>query len=96
LGVSYTYTLVNNGSNTLFRVSLRDDGCSAAAYQSGDDNKDSLLQPGETWRFACSRTYTVAGSYTGRATAGGTSTQTGLPVNSNTTQTTVSVTSGSA
>jgi hypothetical protein len=91
LGVSFTYTLANNGSDTLFRVSLVDEGCSPAAYGSGDANKDTLLQPGETWKFTCSRTFAAAGSYTSRATAGGTSSKTGLPVNSNTAQTAVTV-----
>ncbi|MBA3746247.1 MAG: hypothetical protein H0W96_01980 [Solirubrobacterales bacterium] len=84
LAVDYTYTLVNRGSETLFHVSVAHDRCSAVTYRRGDVNGDQLLQPGETWTFTCSHTYDLPGQYSGEATARGVSTQTGLPVISNT------------
>jgi hypothetical protein len=92
--VTYTYTLVNGGIDTLFHVAVTDDSCSPVAYQSGDVNNDQLLQPGETWMFTCTHTFTTPGSYTNHATAAGTDTGTGLAVSSSTASATVTVTSG--
>lgn len=93
LTVTYTYTLVNGGGDTLFHVAVTDDSCSPVAYQSGDANHDQLLQPGETWTFTCTQTFSAPGGYTNHATAAGTDTQTGLAVNSNTATATINVTS---
>ena len=91
LAVTYSYSLVNDGAETLFHVSVVDDKCSPVVLQGGDVNHDQLLQPGETWTFSCSATYGAAGSYTNHATAGGTSAATGLAVTSNTATATVTV-----
>jgi glucose/arabinose dehydrogenase len=89
LAVVYSYTLTNDGTDTLFHAAVTDDACSPATYQSGDTNHDSLLQPGETWTLTCADTYTQTGTYTDHAAAAATSTQTGLPANSNPSQTTL-------
>ena len=96
LGVTYTYQLVNDGSQTLFHAGVNDTACSSPAYKAGDTNNDQLLQPGETWTFTCAKTYTTPGTYTDTATAGATSTQTGLPATSNQTQATITVSTGGA
>ncbi|HWC11215.1 MAG TPA: hypothetical protein VG455_08335, partial [Acidimicrobiales bacterium] len=91
LEVAYAYTLVNEGTDTLFHVSVADDHCSAVTLQGGDVDGDQLLDPGETWTFGCSRSFSSPGTYTNTATARGTNTATGLPVSSNAAQATVTV-----
>jgi hypothetical protein len=93
LASTYTYVLTNNGTDPLFHVSVSGSDCSPVAYQSGDANANQLLDPGETWTFTCSTTHANPGTYTDQATATGTSTQTGLPVNA-TSQATVTVSGG--
>jgi len=89
LAETYTYTLRNDGSETMFQAALSSDSCAPVTYQSGDSNGDTLLQPGEDWSFSCSRTYTTAGTYTDHTMAGATSSQTGLTTSSNTSVATV-------
>lgn len=91
LAVTYTYTLANTGNDVLFHASVADDSCAPVAYQSGDTNHDQLLQPGETWVFTCSHTYTANGTFTNHATASATDAQTGLGVSSNMASATVNV-----
>ena len=91
LTVTYTYSLVNDGPDTLFHVGLSDDRCSPVTLQSGDVNRDQLLQARKTWTFTCFATYPSPGTYTNTTTARGTNTQTGLGVSSNPAQAKVSV-----
>ncbi len=51
--VLYTYLVTNPGDDPLSNVTVADDTCSPVLYQSGDANGNGLLDPGETWRFAC-------------------------------------------
>jgi hypothetical protein len=57
--VTYTYTEMNDGNVPLTNVSVTDDKCSPVTLQSGD-NGNSVLDPGETWTFTCSRNLTKA------------------------------------
>jgi len=90
LAVTYTYTLVNGGSEVIFHTGVTDDRCGPVVLVSGDVDNDQLLDPGETWLFSCSQTLTA--TTTSTAQARGTSSQTGLAVTSNTDQVTVTVT----
>ena len=51
-------------------MTVSDTTCAPATYVSGDTNKDSLLQPGETWTYSC--TTTLSGTTTDAAKASGT------------------------
>ena len=51
--VCYTYEVYNGGTVYLENIQLTDDKCSSPQYQSGDDNSDGLLNPGETWVYTC-------------------------------------------
>jgi hypothetical protein len=53
--VTYTYTVTNPGSLTLSGVSVSDTACTPA-YVAGDTNKDTLLEPGESWTYTCTAT----------------------------------------
>jgi len=92
--VTYTYKVANDGSDTLYHLSVSDDSCAPVTYQRGDSNGDQLIEPGETFVFACTQTLSAPGPHTDTATALAYDTQTGLAVNSNAAQATVTVTSG--
>jgi len=74
--VVYTYTEENDGSVPLTAPSVVDPDCTAAggtvAYASGDTDTNGVLDPGETWTFNCTATYTGAGSFVNTATGHGT------------------------
>jgi hypothetical protein len=96
LPVTYTYALTNTGDADIGNINLSDAGagaCSPLTYQSGDLNKDSVLQaqvkngagvvttPAETWTYTCQRVFPVAGVFPNVATATGTSKVDNRPVN---------------
>lgn len=91
LTTTFSYWLVNDGTDSLFHTAVTDDGCSPVSYRSGDVDQDLLLDPGESWSFACSRTFPSPGTYQSTAGARATSTQTGLGVTSNAVSGSVSV-----
>jgi uncharacterized repeat protein (TIGR01451 family) len=62
-------------------------------FVSGDTNSNSILDPGETWVFTCSKTYNTAGTFTNHVTATGTDTIDSLAAPPETAQATVTVTS---
>lgn len=68
--VTYTERITNPGTVALSGVGLRDDKCNPVTYISGDTNRDSLLQPGETWTYTCRTNLTT--STTNTAVASGT------------------------
>ncbi len=95
LAVTYTYNETNDGTDPISGVSLSDDTCSpVTGPTSGDTNSNGILDPGETWVFTCSKTFTTAGTFTNHVTATGTDTVDGLPAPVETAQATVSVTGG--
>ena len=51
--VTYTYSVTNPGTVGLSNVTLFDDRCTAISNHSGDRNDNKLLDPGETWLYAC-------------------------------------------
>lgn len=71
--VTYTYSVTNPGTVGLSNVTISDDLCKAISDHSGDRNDNKLLDPGETWLYACPQqisrntinTVTVTGSANG-------------------------------
>ena len=51
--VSYTYTVTNPGNAPLSGVVVTDDKCGPVTLTGGDTDGDSLLDPGESWKFGC-------------------------------------------
>jgi len=68
--VIYTYTATNPGIVALHDVSVTDNKCSPVTFSSGDANRNSLLDPGETWTYTCQTNVPVSTMNT--ATASGT------------------------
>jgi hypothetical protein len=66
--VTYTYVVTNSGQVPLTNVTVTDDKCSPATYQSGDTNSDSKLDLTESWTFTCSASLTETTTNTGTAT----------------------------
>jgi LPXTG-site transpeptidase (sortase) family protein len=59
--VVYTFTVTNEGNQTLTGITVSDPSCDALpVYQSGDLNTDSKLDLTETWVYTCTRTVTQA------------------------------------
>jgi uncharacterized repeat protein (TIGR01451 family) len=55
--VTYTFKVTNPGNTTLSAVTVTDDRCAplvGPAFAAGDN--DALLEPGEEWRYTCTRT----------------------------------------
>jgi uncharacterized repeat protein (TIGR01451 family) len=69
--VTYTYTEKNDGTDPLTNVSVTDDKCSPVTFVSGDGNANGRLDPGETWTFRCTTSFSAAGSYTNTAVGHG-------------------------
>jgi hypothetical protein len=79
--VTYSFAEKNDGSVPLneptagSRTSLVNDSqCSTITYVSGDSASTGTLQvldPGETWNFTCSKTYTGQGTFSNAATGHG-------------------------
>lgn len=55
--ITYGYAVTNLGATAAGNVTVSDDVCGLPTHLSGDANNDTLLQPGETWLYACN--YTV-------------------------------------
>jgi hypothetical protein len=91
LGVTFTYDETNTGNDPISGVTVSGSICGSATYQSGDANSNNLLDPGETWVFTCSHTFTAAGSYTDTATATGTDNVDSLPAPEETASASVTV-----
>jgi uncharacterized repeat protein (TIGR01451 family) len=51
--VTYTYTVTNPGVIALHNVVVTDNTCSPVSYVSGDESGNGLLDPDETWTYAC-------------------------------------------
>jgi uncharacterized repeat protein (TIGR01451 family) len=51
--VTYTEKITNPGTVPLNNVRIGDDKCSPMKFISGDTNKDSKLDPTETWNYTC-------------------------------------------
>ena len=67
--VTYTERITNPGTVALNNVSLTNDKCDPAVYVSGDTNGNSLLEPTESWVYACHAN--IIASATNTATASG-------------------------
>ncbi len=74
LAVTFTYDETNNGSDPISGVAVSGSICGSATYVSGDTNTNGILDPGETWVYTCSHTFSSSGSFTDNATATGTDT----------------------
>lgn len=51
--ITYTKKVTNPGTVALRNVKVTDDKCSSVNYISGDTNRDSALNPSETWTYTC-------------------------------------------
>ncbi|HHY55458.1 MAG TPA: DUF11 domain-containing protein [Chloroflexi bacterium] len=67
--ITYTFTVTNGGNAALTSIALTDDHC-APGFVTGDGNANSLLDLGETWRYACA--VTVSADITNTAVVSGT------------------------
>lgn len=68
--VMYSYAVTNPGVVSMHDVTLTDDKCSPVSGPFGDANNNKLLDPGETWSYACGMH--ISGSTRNIATAKGT------------------------
>ena len=91
LTTTFTYSETNDGTDPISNVSVSGSQCGAATFTSGDTNGNGLLDPGETWVFTCTETFTSAGTFTDNATATGTDTIDGNPAPTETASATVQV-----
>ncbi len=82
---TFTYTVTNPGTAPLSSVAVTDTACTPA-YASGDANKDSVLEVGETWTYTCTAALTATTTDAAKASA----TYGGVPVSA-TASTTVTV-----
>ncbi len=72
--VTYNYTVRNaGGQEALINVALTDDKCSPITFISGDLNGNGKLDPGETWKYACTTTLSKTTTNTVIVTAEGNS-----------------------
>ncbi len=71
--VTYTYTVTNISTTPeqIKELGVTDDLCRPVVYASGDGNANGLLDPGETFTYTCTSTYSNAGTYVNTATACG-------------------------
>jgi uncharacterized repeat protein (TIGR01451 family) len=71
--LTFTYVVTNTGNVPLGNVSVTDDKCSNATYDSGDADNDNLLDLTETWTFKCTYApvFTPLNALTNTATATG-------------------------
>ena len=91
LTTTFTYSETNDGTDPISNVGVSGSQCGAATFTSGDTNGNGLLDPGETWVFTCTETFTTAGTFTDNATATGTDTVDGNPAPTETASATVQV-----
>jgi uncharacterized repeat protein (TIGR01451 family) len=56
--ITYTFTVTNGGNVALAAIGLSDDHCTPG-FVGGDADANTLLNPGETWRYICAVTVTV-------------------------------------
>jgi hypothetical protein len=71
---TFTISETNTGTDPISDVTVTSTQCGTPSYQSGDSDHDAVLDPGETWLYACTKTYLSPGSYTDNVTAAGTDT----------------------
>ena len=69
LSFTYTYFETNDGTRPLTNVTVVDDNCSPITFDTGDSNSNGILDPAESWTFACTRVFDVPGFYTGNVTS---------------------------
>jgi hypothetical protein len=71
--VTYTYTVTNISTTPeqITALNVVDDRCAPVTYVSGDGNANSLLDPGETFRYTCTSVFNAAGTYVNTATVCG-------------------------
>lgn len=58
--VMYAYTVTNPGAVSMHNVSVADDKCAPVYRTSGDANVNNLLDPGESWVYACRTNISVS------------------------------------
>ncbi len=58
--VMYTYFVTNPGTVSMSNVAVTDDKCAPVSRTSSDANGNNLLDPGETWTYACQSNITAS------------------------------------
>jgi hypothetical protein len=71
---TFTYAETNDGTDPIGNVSVGTSLCGTPTYVSGDGDNNAVLDPGETWVYSCTKTFTLPGTYTDTTTATGTDT----------------------
>jgi len=75
LQATWTYKETNDGTVALTNPSVADNLCTAnggtITKTSGDTNNNGVLDPGETFVYTCTATFTAPGTYTSVGTAHG-------------------------
>ncbi|MFA6447280.1 MAG: ice-binding family protein [Patescibacteria group bacterium] len=66
--VAYTYAVMNPGTVALNNVTVTDDKCGTVALVSGDTNVNALMEPNETWTYACQQNLKATTTNTATAT----------------------------
>jgi hypothetical protein len=82
LAVQFNYVVRNDSTAAAFLVDVNGVECGPAAFTGGDDNVNGVLDPGEGWAFACSRTFGAVGDIAELAWASAYGIADGLPVRS--------------
>ena len=88
--VTFTYKETNTGTDALKSVTVTGSFCGAATFVSSSNGDTTLLDPGATWTFACSKVVTAA--VTDNATANDTDNVDGLAAPTETASASVTVT----
>lgn len=56
--VTYQYDVTSGDATVGMQVlAMSDDKCSPVQYKSGDTNDNGLVDPGETWKYECDKTF---------------------------------------
>jgi len=58
--VMYSYRVTNPGTVSMRDVTVTDDKCATMSNPFGDANNNTLLDPGESWSYACQTKITVS------------------------------------
>ena len=67
--VDFTFVVTNPGNVVLVSVRVADLRCPDVTFSGGDANSNARLEPGETWRYACSGRLLVTTTDSATATA---------------------------
>lgn len=52
--ITFSYIITNSGEDQLVGLNVEDEACPDVELTSGDSNRDTVLNPGESWTYQCS------------------------------------------